>query len=67
MKLDKAESLTRAMAKRAAQRAGGRMSPAEVTALIDKLFACSVPAYAPSGNKTLVILELDKLAALFSS
>jgi DNA mismatch repair protein MutL len=66
LKLDRLENLARAMARRASQKATGRLGPAEITALIDKLFACEVPAYTPSGNKTLVMLELNQLAGFFS-
>lgn len=65
LKLDKRENLARAMAKRLASRSLSRMSDLEMNSLVDKLFACQVPSYAPSGQKTLVIMELSQLHELF--
>lgn len=65
LKLDKRESLARAMAKRLSQRLQPRMSDLEMNSLVDKLFACQVPNYTPGGQKTLVIMELNQLQDLF--
>ncbi|MHA6247063.1 DNA mismatch repair endonuclease MutL [Pontibacter sp. CAU 1760] len=65
LKLDKRENLARAMAKRLASRSLSRMSDLEMNSLVDKLFACQVPSYAPGGQKTLVIMELGQLHDLF--
>ncbi len=65
LKLDKRENLARAMAKRLASKLQTRMSDLEMNSLVDKLFACEVPNYTPSGQKTLVIMELNQLHALF--
>ena len=37
-----------------------------MNALVDRLFACSVPGYTPDGRRTLVLLELDQLQAFFT-
>lgn len=66
LKLDKRENLARAMAKRLASRSLARMSDLEMNSLVDKLFACQVPNYTPSGQKTLVIMELSQLHELFA-
>ncbi len=65
LKLDKRENLARAMARRIASRSLARMSDLEMNSLVDKLFACQVPNYAPGGQKTLVIMELSQLHDLF--
>ena len=63
--LDKKETIARAMAKRVATRLVSRMTDLEINALVDKLFATQVPNYTPSGQKTLVMMELNQLEALF--
>ncbi|MEJ8756212.1 DNA mismatch repair endonuclease MutL [Pontibacter sp. H259] len=65
LKLDRRENLARAMAKRLAGRLQTRMSELEMNSLVDKLFGCEVPNYTPSGQKTLVIMELSQLHDLF--
>ncbi|UYZ65152.1 DNA mismatch repair endonuclease MutL [Hymenobacter weizhouensis] len=67
VKLDRREQLARALARRvAASAAGSRLSELEMTALVDKLFACQVPNYTPDGRRTLVLLELGQLQAFFT-
>jgi DNA mismatch repair protein MutL len=63
--LDKKETVARAMAKRVAARLVSRMTELEINALVDKLFGTQVPNYTPSGQKTLVMMELNQLEALF--
>lgn len=63
--LDKKEKIAQAMAKRVAARLVSRMSDLEINALVDKLFATQVPNYTPSGQKTLVMMELSQLENLF--
>ena len=63
--LDKKENMARAMAKRVASRLVNRMSELEINALVDKLFGTQVPNYTPSGQKTLVMMELNQLEELF--
>ncbi|WP_162053719.1 DNA mismatch repair endonuclease MutL [Pontibacter pamirensis] len=65
LKLDKRENLARSMARRLASRSLSRMSDLEMNSLVDKLFACQVPNYAPGGQKTLVIMQLGQLHDLF--
>jgi DNA mismatch repair protein MutL len=66
MKLDKRESLARAMARRVSSRLTNRMTEQEMNALVDKLFACQVPNYTPGGQKTLVMVQLSQLQAMFN-
>ena len=66
LKLDRSESLARALARRvAAGTAGTRLPETELNALADRLFACQVPGYTPDGRKTLVLLDGQQLADFF--
>ena len=66
LKLDRSESLARALARRvAAGTATTRLPEAELNALADRLFACQVPGYTPDGRKTLVLLDGQQLADFF--
>ncbi len=67
MKLDTRETIARAMARSAAIRRGQMLSPAEMQALIDQLFACDVPFKSPSGRSCFITFELDSLAKRFES
>lgn len=64
LKIDKKESMARALAKRAAQR-NKLFSQLEMKALIDQLFACETPNYTPSGESTFVILDGDTIDSYF--
>jgi DNA mismatch repair protein MutL len=67
VKLDRREQMARTLARRvASSAASARLSEVEMNALVDRLFACAVPGYTPDGRKTLVLLELDQLQALFT-
>ncbi len=63
--LSRRDNLARAMARRMAVRQGQKLSPAEMSILIDRLFACINANYAPDGQKTFYILELHKIADFF--
>ena len=63
--LSKKENLARAMAKRVSSRFTGKLTDLEMNALVDKLFACQMPNYTPSGQKTLVMMELGQLQHFF--
>ena len=66
LRLDRREALARALARRVAQASSlPRLPDAELTALIDKLFACQVPNYTPDGRPTLTLLDGEQLAAFF--
>ena len=64
--LDKRENMARALASRSALKRGQKLSGLEMRALIDQLFACRNPNYAPDGRLTFCILEMDKLANFFN-
>jgi DNA mismatch repair protein MutL len=64
--LDKRENMARSLACRSAIKKGQKLSSLEMRALIDQLFACRNPNYAPDGRPTFCILELEKLANFFN-
>jgi DNA mismatch repair protein MutL len=65
LKLEKKENLARSLAKRSAIRPGTKLTLTEMNSLIDQLFACKMPTYAPNGNLTLVLLPMDKIGMMF--
>ncbi|GAB3640288.1 DNA mismatch repair endonuclease MutL [Spirosoma arcticum] len=65
LKLDRAESLARSLARRSSMRHTTRLSATERKALIDQLFASTNPTYTPTGDLVTVVLTLDKIAGLF--
>ncbi|AMR27065.1 DNA mismatch repair protein MutL [Hymenobacter psoromatis] len=66
LRLDRREVLTRALARRVAQATSQpRLPDVELSALVDKLFACQVPSYTPDGRPTVVLLDGEQLAAFF--
>lgn len=60
------ENVARAIAQRSALKEGALLEAEEMSALIDQLFACKNPNYAPNGSKTTFILELEKIAQFFN-
>ena len=66
LRVDRREALARALARRVAQATSQpRLPDVELSALVDKLFACQVPNYAPDGRPTVVLLDGEQLAELF--
>ncbi len=61
------ENIARSLAVSAAIKRGQPMSPIEMRALIDQLFACSMPFQSPSGRKCFMTYELDDLEKQFGS
>ncbi len=59
------ENLARSLAKRSAMKSGQRLDREEMNILIDNLFACSIPNYAPDGRSTFCIFDLNKIANYF--
>ena len=66
LNLPKRERTAYALAVRAAIKPGQVLSEEEGRSLIDQLFACQKPAYAPNGRATFKMLDLAQLAQLFS-
>ncbi|GAB4138587.1 MAG: DNA mismatch repair endonuclease MutL [Bacteroidia bacterium] len=57
------ENIARALARQASIKSGRKMETEEMRALIDELFGCEQPAYAPDGKPVFInfpIEELDK-------
>ncbi|GAA0188095.1 DNA mismatch repair endonuclease MutL [Fulvivirga kasyanovii] len=66
LSIPRKENLARALAKRTALKHGTRLSEDEMSGLIDQLFACDSPNYAPNGQVTFYILELNKIDNFFN-
>ena len=60
------DNLARAMAKRSSLKEGQPLNKQECKSIIDSLFACENPNYAPDGSKTFFILDLKRIENLFS-
>lgn len=65
LKVNKKDALARSLAKKAALRPGNRLSVSEMNSLIDQLFACQSPQFAPGGSPTVRTLSLEQLGAFF--
>ncbi|MCB0571487.1 MAG: DNA mismatch repair endonuclease MutL [Phaeodactylibacter sp.] len=65
MKLDVQENIARSMARSAAIKRGQLLSPQEMQALIDKLFACASPYKSPTGRNCFITFDLESLAKRF--
>jgi DNA mismatch repair protein MutL len=66
LRVDRREALARALARRVAQATSqARLPEIELSALVDKLFACQVPNYTPDGRPTVVLLDGQQLAEFF--
>ena len=65
LSLDKRDNVARAIAKRMSVRTAQKLAPPEMKSLIDRLFACENPTYAPDGRRTFHIMTLAHIAAFF--
>jgi DNA mismatch repair protein MutL len=66
LRVDRREALARALARRVAQATSqARLPDIELSALVDKLFACQVPNYTPDGRPTVILLDGQQLAEFF--
>lgn len=65
LNLPRREALARALAKRAAIRAGISLSVTEMNGIITQLFACSVPNYTPDGKPVIAICDMERIASFF--
>lgn len=65
LSIGKRENMARSMARRAAIKPGQKLSAAEMRTIIDQLFACTNPNYAPHGQVIFYILTMDKIADFF--
>jgi DNA mismatch repair protein MutL len=67
LQLNTRETIARAMAQSAATRRGQFLNESEMQALIDQLFACSLPFRSPFGRRCFITLELEDLLKQFSA
>jgi DNA mismatch repair protein MutL len=67
LQLNTRETIARAMAQSAATRRGQLLNESEMQALIDQLFACSLPFRSPFGRRCFITLELEDLLKQFSA
>lgn len=65
LSLSRRDNLARSIAKRMAVKKGQKLNPAEMSTLIDRLFACINSNYSPDGQQTFYILELNNIADFF--
>jgi DNA mismatch repair protein MutL len=61
LNLGKVEKIALMMSKKMAMKPATYLAEAEMTALIDQLFACANPNYTPEGRKILRILGLEEI------
>ena len=66
LSIPKRENLARSLARRTSIKSGAVLAEGEMSQLIDQLFACSNPNYAPDGRKTFHIVELSNIANFFN-
>lgn len=59
--LNKKEKVARTLAKRAATKSGTTLNNEEMNVLIDELFACKEPNYAPDGKTCLTTISTQQL------
>jgi DNA mismatch repair protein MutL len=65
--LSRRDNMARSIAKRMSMKPGQRLNEAEMRALIDRLFGCIQPDYAPDGRRTSYVLELEQIATFFTT
>lgn len=66
LRVERREMLARSIAKRSALKPGTKLSLVEMNTLIDQLFACKTPMYAPNGNLTIVLMDMNKIGRFFN-
>jgi DNA mismatch repair protein MutL len=62
--LNKKEKVARVLAKRASTKSGTTLNNEEMNTLIDELFACKEPNYAPDGKACLTTMNIQQLFEL---
>lgn len=60
------ENLARSLARRASIKSGQKLDRQEMQAIIDNLFGCRTPPYAPDGRPTFFIFEFSKIESYFN-
>lgn len=62
---NKNEQIAKSLAKQAAIKRGTKLGLDEMNELIDELFACAEPKYAPDGKACIKTLSLEEIAKMF--
>ena len=65
LSLGKRDNVARSIAKRMSVRSEQKLNAPEMISLINRLFACLNPTYAPDGRRTFHIVTLDTIASFF--
>jgi len=65
IKFSRREKLIRCMARQQSIKSGQSLSQQEMTALVEALFACSIPNVSPNGNPTYLEFKEDYLTKMF--
>jgi len=60
------ENLCRSLAKRSCIKAGQILQQEEINAMIDELFGCEIPNFAPDGRSTYFVLDLNRIKDFFN-
>ncbi len=60
------ENLCRSLAKRSCIKAGKVLQQEEINAMIDELFGCEIPNFAPDGRSTYFVLNLNRIKDFFN-
>lgn len=63
--IGKHKNVAKTLAKKAAIKQGTRLKPEEMNRLVDELFACAEPQYAPDGKACVSKLTLQDIAKMF--
>ncbi len=61
------ENLSRSLAKRSCIKAGQVLQQEEINAMIDELFGCETPNFAPDGRSTYFVLDLNRIKDFFNT
>lgn len=66
LRLEKRESLLRSLARSNAIAYGKILTQKEMQTLIDELFACAQPNFAPNGKPTFITITLEEVRKMFN-
>jgi len=66
LQLSKKDNLARTLARRVGKKEGNKLHIEEMKSIVDQLFACQKPDFAPDGAKTYTILSMDTIGNLFN-
>lgn len=67
LKIGRRENLARSLARRTCLRSGAKLGVKEMQELVEQLFSCENPSFAPNGRNTHAILSLEMIADHFTN